>query len=92
MAQWVQRMHERAFANKVMTESWTDQRAIVEPLQTLLRSKKYDGCPLAKHYAVAYLLQAVWTEERLEEAGYNTDGLCPLPQNSRLTVAPLFHM
>jgi len=91
LAQGVQRMHERAFARKVMGESWTSQRATVEPLQALLRSKRYAEAPLAKHYAVAYLLDAVWSEDKLETCGYNTDGNFPLcEKGTRLPMAQVF--
>ena len=52
------------------------RRAYMEPIQRILRSKRLD--PLSKHGALAYSLGAVWTEDRWQEAGYDSDGMCHL--------------
>jgi len=65
-------------AYKSFEQAPEGERALVEPLQRLLRAKKMANDPLGKYLAMAFSIKALWTEDRLKEAGYDTDGLCPL--------------
>ena len=76
------RMLEKEVANPQLA----NRRAYLDPVRKLLRSEAQDLDALAKGVLKFVVCNAIWTQTRLQEAGYEVCLLCPLCKTEPDTV------
>ena len=73
----MQRSFEGAAASK-FGMGFGAERACFDVVKQVLRSKTGSFDSFGKYLVKAIATDAIWCNDRFAEAGYDTDGLCPL--------------